>query len=331
MNTEQAIALLERKRLSDEEQTLRPARLVAQGITGVIQANAANRAKVNENKLELWKKQLANYDMTDKSGEPLDAQQTNIVFGYIAQHGDLPPTVMLSPKQTSTFTLGADGKPVITGNVPKGAKDVSPKITNILNSSGEEVNKVEGNVKVLPQTHTPEDKRNMRLEVLKPKKIQEVYDTVNSNNVLRGNVTQALDSATRIGTGLGGKIKYSYLKNFKPNDPVLADWQNVKSMLTDTQLLYTAKTKGAISDREMELFANAAANDDLKSLPEIQSVLSRMVQKLNANEDTVINSYKQSFGENPLDWEDLKSNRGKSVSYGNTKNTGSKFSILQVE
>jgi hypothetical protein len=328
MNTEQAIALLERKRLSDEEQTLRPARMLSQGVVGGVQANISNRAKVNENKLELWKKQLANYDMTNKSGEPLDAQQTNIVFGYIAQHGDLPPTVMLSPKQTTTFTIGDDKKPVITGSIPKGAKDVSPKITPILNSIGEQVGSVEGKPTVLP---SPKPTVNPRLEAIKPKKIQEVYDTVESNNVIRDNVKQALDSATRIGTGLGGKIKYMALKNFKPNDPVLADWQNIKSILTDTQLLYTAKTKGAISDREMDLFREAAANNDLKSLPEIRTTLDRMIKKLNASEDAVLKSYKQSFNEDPMTWEDLKSNRGNSQIQPQGNKSVGKFTIEKVD
>jgi hypothetical protein len=151
MNTEQAIALLERKRISDEEQRLRPAQMFSQGLIGGVNANVASRAKEGESKLALWKTQLANYDMTDKAGNPLDAQQTNVIFGYIAKHGDLPPTVSLKPKQISTFTMGEGGKPVITGAVPKGAKDMSPKITTMLSPTGEKVSEVEGQVRVLPQ------------------------------------------------------------------------------------------------------------------------------------------------------------------------------------
>jgi hypothetical protein len=318
LDAQTAIKLLENKRTVDEQNRLAPAQGFVQGAMAGAQnriaEDSANKKAVNENKFKLWQDTLKNYDLTDLQGNSLDATTMNTVNNFIAQHDDLPPGIKLSPKQTATYSTDpVTGKVSVGINVPKGAKNVSPKMTTILTPEGDTKSSVSGSVKVLPQIKTKDDQRNMRLEAMKPKRTQEVYDTVNTNNNLRDNISQALDSATRIGTGLGGKLTYTYLKNLKPNDPLLADWQNVKSLLTDAQLMYTAKTKGAISDKEMALFSQAAANDDLKSLPEIKVTLDRMLKKLNSNEDTVVNSYKQSFGENPLEWEDLKSNRNKAI------------------
>ncbi len=82
-----------------------------------------------------------------------------------------------------------------------------------------------------------------------------------------------------------------------PNNPLFRDWQKVKMVLTDAQLMYTAKTKGAISDREMELFSKAAANDDIALKPAIIPVLNKMRKFLEAENRTKVRTYQKLYGE----------------------------------
>ena len=144
----------------------------------------------------------------------------------------------------------------------------------------------------------------------KNKRTEELYATFENNKVNRDMIANAEDSLSRLQGGIVGKVKMDLMKNLDPNNPLLQDWQNVKMVLTDAQLLNTAKTKGAISDPEMELFAKAAANDDLTSIPRIIPVLNKLKEFLDAEEQMQVNTFKRLYGEDPMQWEELQNLRG---------------------
>lgn len=101
--------------------------------------------------------------------------------------------------------------------------------------------------------------------------------------------------------GLGGKIQSSWMKNFDADNPILGNWQKIKAILTDTTLLQSMKTKGAISDKEMEEFKQAAANDSLISGPRIKSAFERYKRILETESKSKVDSYFKQFGEDPRD------------------------------
>jgi hypothetical protein len=146
------------------------------------------------------------------------------------------------------------------------------------------------------------------LENSKNKRLETLIDTIETGNITRGNIVDAFQSAQRIQGGFIGKLGRNWSKNFNSNDPALQDWQKVKMVLTDAQLLNTAKTKGAISDQEMRLFANAAANDDTASIQSIMPVFRKLMNFLNAEEDFRVKTYKKLYGEDPYSYDGIMSN-----------------------
>ncbi len=137
------------------------------------------------------------------------------------------------------------------------------------------------------------------LQKQKIKDTNDLFSTIKTNQVKKDNIEQALLSAEKIPAGIMGKARITYMKSFDPNNPVMTDWQNVKSVLTDSQLLYTAKTKGAISDREMDLFSEAAANDDMGAISRIKPALNRLMSFLDAEEESKKQSYISNYGSLP--------------------------------
>jgi hypothetical protein len=129
---------------------------------------------------------------------------------------------------------------------------------------------------------------------------------VEQNKVKKEQISEAREAIKRIPQGLKGKVITEWKKNFDPNDPMLSDWQKIKVIGTDAQLLNTAKTKGAISDREMELFAKAAANDDLISAQRLTPVLDKLERFIAAEESSLISSYKRIYGEDPESWGEIR-------------------------
>ena len=134
----------------------------------------------------------------------------------------------------------------------------------------------------------------------KAKSIKEIHGIIETNKIKREQVASAKESLSRVPTGRIGSFQIGMMKQFDPNNPVLGDWQNLKSVLTDAQLMFTAKTKGAISDREMDLFAQAASNDDLASIPRMRPALDRLERFLEAEENSAISAYTETYGENPF-------------------------------
>ena len=179
-----------------------------------------------------------------------------------------------------------DGNPVQTGMVNKNARIVKAGRT----SGG----------KLAPSLQKAKDTR-----------ADDLVSLVEDNNVKRDMISEAADALSRIDSGVYGKVRKGMLKNLSPDNPMLGDWQRIKMVLTDAQLLNTAKTKGAISDREMELFADAAANNDLVSSPAVRVVLDKLIKFLDSNETSKIRIYKKLYGEDPTEWEGFSSGVGK--------------------
>jgi hypothetical protein len=133
----------------------------------------------------------------------------------------------------------------------------------------------------------------------KAKRLEELISMKEQNKVSRGMISQAQDSVKRIPTGLGGKMSMLWMKMFDSNNPTMEDWQNVKMVLTDAQLLNTAKTKGAISDEEMKLFSRAAANDDIASVSAMKPVFRKLVAFMDSEEKAKTETYNTLYGDQP--------------------------------
>jgi len=119
-------------------------------------------------------------------------------------------------------------------------------------------------------------------------------------------ITDAMDATSKLSkagwTGLGGRLLKTGATWFNPNDPMLSEWQKVKSVLSNQQLMYTAKTKGAISDREMELFAQAAANDDVMSIARMKPILDRALKAIEDDLKAKKETFILNYGEDPEEW-----------------------------
>lgn len=133
----------------------------------------------------------------------------------------------------------------------------------------------------------------------KAKRLEDLILMKEKNKVSRDMVTQAQKSVNRIPTGLGGKMSMIWMKMFDSNNPTMEDWQNVKMALTNAQLLETANTKGAISDKEMELFAKAAANDDIASVSAMKPVFNKLINFMAAEEKAKTQTYNTLYGDQP--------------------------------
>jgi len=134
----------------------------------------------------------------------------------------------------------------------------------------------------------------------KNKELKEIKIDTEKNKVTRERVDEAVKALDKIPSGLGGRMAIAGSKMFNPDDPVLGEWQKVKTVLTDATLLNTAYTKGAISDKEMELFKEAAADDNLASKPAVKVVFDKLVRFLDAEEKGKREAFKESYGEDPV-------------------------------
>jgi hypothetical protein len=139
-------------------------------------------------------------------------------------------------------------------------------------------------------------------QLAKDSATREIYQTVESNKPRREAAEKAKESVKNIPQGLIGKAKVQMMKMFDPNNATLSDWQNVKSALTEAQLAYTNNTKGAISDREMQMFGQAVANDDLASVARMAPQIDKLVRFMDANEAGQMGAYQRNYGENPRSW-----------------------------
>jgi hypothetical protein len=193
------------------------------------------------------------------------------------------------------------GKPQTTGSPALGGEGQGGfKLKGITTDA-------EGNLKYnIEPNPTEEERKILSKEKLeqspffqqaKAKRTEDLFSTLENNKVKREMISEAEKSTTKIPTGLGGKMKMWWNKMFDPENPTMGEWQKVKMVLTDAQLLNTAKTKGAISDSEMELFAKAAANDNISSVRAMKPVFDKLTKFIDSEERAKLKSYETIYNE----------------------------------
>jgi len=138
------------------------------------------------------------------------------------------------------------------------------------------------------------------------KRTEKLITKLTDSYVTRETIANVEDSLTRLSSGLYGKVGRGFAKNLAPDSPGLEDYQNVKSFLTDVTLGKMEKLKGAASERDMQILQAAAADDELLSSPRVMSVIKNLVRKLDADDTAIMSSYKRLYGEDPTDWEEVK-------------------------
>lgn len=139
----------------------------------------------------------------------------------------------------------------------------------------------------------------------KDKRTTELFQQIERNKARKQQIQRAKKALPTIPTGIGGQALMFGKKTFGSKDPMLKEWQNLKSLLTDSTLLQTANTKGAISDQEMELFREAAANDKVSNEPMMQEALQHLYNYIDAEERALTSSYKHNYGEDPMEWPEM--------------------------
>lgn len=157
-----------------------------------------------------------------------------------------------------------------------------------------------------PEGRAAKSRESVGRQNAKDKRVEELFDTFETNKVKRQQIADAEEAAGRITQGLSGTVLRGLQSKFFPNSQQLADWQKIKMVLTDAQLMNTAKTKGAISDREMALFADAAANDDIASVQKMTPVFEKLLASLDADEQAKIKGFQRMYGENPMEWQEMQ-------------------------
>jgi hypothetical protein len=121
--------------------------------------------------------------------------------------------------------------------------------------------------------------------------------TLSDDEFTLSNIENVLSVLPSLPSGGIGKLQTGWKKIVNPNDPMLANWQKVKTELANLQLSYTDKTKGAISDKEMDFFRDAVANDDLMSLPRIAYILNREQRRIAAKHSGMKQAYSLNYGD----------------------------------
>lgn len=163
-----------------------------------------------------------------------------------------------------------------------------------------------------PSVSLPASRQNQ-----KDKRTADLFSTFETNQVRKQQVADIEAVLPSIPKGLAGKKASEFMANLAPDSPILAGWQNLKNWLADEQLMYTAKTKGAISDAEMKFFANAVGNDDLTSIPRLQPIIKKFYAAIEADENAKVKAFKQMYNEDPSSWEELKPLMSKKSSESN--------------
>lgn len=186
---------------------------------------------------------------------------------------------------------GQDKRTLIKTMAQKNAERYSKEVPEGMEIAGE---RADGSpiLKKIP-SESPSEARQRK------ERLGEVTTKLTTNKSQRERISDVLQRIDKVPAGRFGAMNIDWMKNFDPNNPKLSDWQAVKSILTDTTLLKSMETKGAISDKEMTEFRNAAANDDLISPARIKEALSDYMRKIEAEDEGLVNSYKLSWGSDP--------------------------------
>ena len=159
-----------------------------------------------------------------------------------------------------------------------------------------------------PKSYISGEKLTAGQELAKDKATKEIFENYEMDQARRKNLDNAMTGSETIPQGWMGKQKIALAKKFPStkkflgvSDANISDAQELKIALTMGTLAETAYTKGAISDQEMNLFKEAAANDDYNS-PAIQPVLSKIRNFVDAGETGRFGAYQKNYGEDPRAW-----------------------------
>jgi hypothetical protein len=133
------------------------------------------------------------------------------------------------------------------------------------------------------------------MQKLKAQDTANILSMFETNKTKSALIDEAFNVIDKIPQGGIGSLQIKGMDIIGKN-PQLEDIQKVKMVLTDAQLLNTAKTKGAISDREMALFQDAAANNNF-SAPRIRPVLKKLKDFMKADETAAREAYIRNYGE----------------------------------
>ncbi len=161
----------------------------------------------------------------------------------------------------------------------------------------------------LAEVSKKEESLSPSLRIRKEKRVEDLITSVEINKEKRQSINMAKDALKRISSGIYGRVDRGFSKSLAPGSAALGDYQIIKSMLTDAQLAYVAYTKGAISNAEMDLFQQAAANDELLSEPRVLSVFDKLERFMKAEERSKLKTYNKLYGEDPLQWDEMKDYR----------------------
>lgn len=148
----------------------------------------------------------------------------------------------------------------------------------------------------------PSQNLSVSQQIRKDKRVEDLFSKIETNKVKKDAIDKAVKSLPSLPGGIMGKVQVGAMKMVDPNNPILGDWQNLKSVLMDATLMNIGKTKGAISDKEMKEFQTAAANDDLVSVSRMGNALERLRDSMEADERASMASYQTIYGENPNDF-----------------------------
>jgi hypothetical protein len=136
-------------------------------------------------------------------------------------------------------------------------------------------------------------------------KTEEIYKTVEENKYIRQNLDNVEKALEKVDPSWMGTVKEKYLQVRDPNNPLLADFQLIRTFATDETLLQSMKLKGAISDREIQMLKDAAAGSKIATRPQLKAIIEKARRNIEQSESAKIKSFKKNFGEDPTQWDDL--------------------------
>ena len=142
--------------------------------------------------------------------------------------------------------------------------------------------------------------------IFKRKELDELAAEAENTRQQSGLVENAIPAIQNIDRGFVANAKRSWNKFFGQDNPDLADWQSLKSILTGIQLDMSDRTKGAISDREMETFQKAVANDDFATAMQQTKVLNAYYNKIHGRLDSKMSAYEDMFNEDPRQFRSMQ-------------------------
>ena len=247
--------------------------------------------------------------------EVYNMQQLARQMQQVQQFKDLM-TPRVNPQVASVMgkpvMMSDTARPTPVGTIPTEL----PKSAEGMSDYQESITLDDGKMKIGIKEKNVQDRL---LDRDKRKDTSEVVKTFQNNAVQRNLISDASEAVERFSGGVYGKIGKNFAKNLKPDSPALADFQKIKMVLTNAQLRDSLLLKGAISDTENKWLAEAAANDDLISAPRTKVVLNKAIKFIEAEDKSLAQSYKRNYGDDPMQWDEIKAIKNSS---GTEKSSG---------